>query len=39
MGIAADHAASRVVSLLEGGYSVDGLARATEAHVRALQEA
>lgn len=28
----------RVVSLLEGGYNVDGLARAAVAHVSALAE-
>jgi acetoin utilization deacetylase AcuC-like enzyme len=35
MGIA-DHAGGRVVSLLEGGYSLDGLASAAAAHVAAL---
>lgn len=29
----------RVLSLLEGGYDLDGLARSSEAHVRALSEA
>jgi acetoin utilization deacetylase AcuC-like enzyme len=34
--IADDHASSRVVSLLEGGYSLTGLASAATAHVAAL---
>jgi acetoin utilization deacetylase AcuC-like enzyme len=34
--LTAKHAQGRVVSVLEGGYSLDGLALATEAHVRAL---
>lgn len=33
---AAQHCAGRLVSVLEGGYSLDGLARASEAHLRAL---
>jgi acetoin utilization deacetylase AcuC-like enzyme len=36
MGIAARHAGGRVVSLLEGGYSLDGLGSAAAAHVAAL---
>jgi acetoin utilization deacetylase AcuC-like enzyme len=36
MGIADRHAGGRVVSLLEGGYSLDGLASAAVAHVTAL---
>ena len=36
MGIAAGHAGGRVVSLLEGGYNLDGLASAAAAHVAAL---
>jgi acetoin utilization deacetylase AcuC-like enzyme len=36
MGIAADSAGGRVVSLLEGGYNLDGLASAATAHVAAL---
>jgi acetoin utilization deacetylase AcuC-like enzyme len=36
MGIADRHAGGRVVSLLEGGYSLDGLASAAAAHVAAL---
>ena len=34
--IAADHADGRVVSTLEGGYDLDGLAAAVAAHVKAL---
>jgi acetoin utilization deacetylase AcuC-like enzyme len=33
---AADRCAGRLVSVLEGGYNLDGLASASEAHVRAL---
>ena len=36
--IAARHAGARVVSVLEGGYSLDGLASAAAAHVAALME-
>jgi acetoin utilization deacetylase AcuC-like enzyme len=36
MGIADQYAGGRVVSLLEGGYSLDGLASAAVAHVTAL---
>ena len=36
MGIAARHAGGRVVSVLEGGYNLDGLAAAAAAHVQAL---
>jgi acetoin utilization deacetylase AcuC-like enzyme len=36
MEIAARHSASRVVSVLEGGYNLQGLASAASAHVRAL---
>jgi len=36
MGIAARHAGGSVVSMLEGGYSLDGLASAAVAHVAAL---
>lgn len=36
MGIADRHAGGRLVSLLEGGYSIDGLAAAAAAHVRTL---
>ena len=36
MQIARDHAGCRVVSVLEGGYSLEGLAAASAAHVRAL---
>ncbi len=39
MEIATRHAKSRIVSLLEGGYSLDGLATAAAAHVAALEEA
>ncbi len=34
--IARRHARRRLVSVLEGGYNLDGLAKATAAHVRAL---
>ncbi len=37
--IAQKHAGGRVVSVLEGGYSLSGLASAAVAHVRALQSA
>jgi acetoin utilization deacetylase AcuC-like enzyme len=37
--IARRHARRRVVSVLEGGYALDGLAKATAAHVRALAAA
>lgn len=36
MGIAARHSSSRLVSVLEGGYNVKGLATAVETHVRTL---
>ncbi len=36
MGIAATHCDGRLVSTLEGGYALDGLASAAAAHVRAL---
>jgi acetoin utilization deacetylase AcuC-like enzyme len=36
--IAADHANGRVVSVLEGGYNLDGLGKAAAAHVRAMME-
>jgi acetoin utilization deacetylase AcuC-like enzyme len=36
--IAREHASSRLVSVLEGGYSLDGLAKAAVAHVKALME-
>jgi acetoin utilization deacetylase AcuC-like enzyme len=36
MGIAGRHAGGRVVSLLEGGYNLSGLASAAAAHVGAL---
>ena len=38
MQIAAKHAGARVVSLLEGGYTLSGLASAAAAHVQALVE-
>jgi len=34
--LADKHCDGRLVSVLEGGYSLDGLARASEAHVKAL---
>jgi acetoin utilization deacetylase AcuC-like enzyme len=36
MDLADRHCQGRLVSVLEGGYALDGLARASEAHVRAL---
>lgn len=36
MEVAASHCGGRVVSLLEGGYNVDGLAKGVAAHVGAL---
>jgi len=38
MGAADRYAGGRVVSMLEGGYSLDGLASAATAHVQALAE-
>ena len=37
MGIADEHAGGRVVSVVEGGYNLEGLAKAAAAHVVALQ--
>jgi acetoin utilization deacetylase AcuC-like enzyme len=37
--IAADHAEGRLVSLLEGGYNLEGLAKAVPAHVEELMSA
>jgi acetoin utilization deacetylase AcuC-like enzyme len=36
MEIAADHSGGRLVSALEGGYSLEGLSNAVSAHLRAL---
>lgn len=36
MGIAQKYAKGRIVSVLEGGYNLDALARAARAHVRAM---
>jgi acetoin utilization deacetylase AcuC-like enzyme len=36
MDVAARHCAGRLVSVLEGGYNLEGLGKAAEAHVRAL---
>ncbi len=36
LSVAKEHAEGRLVSLLEGGYNLQGLAKATEAHFRAL---
>ena len=36
--IADRHAAGRIVSTLEGGYHIDGLASCSKAHVEALAE-
>ena len=38
MDVAERHCGGRLVSVLEGGYSLEGLAAASEAHVRALRE-
>ncbi|WP_291322184.1 histone deacetylase [Desulfonatronospira sp.] len=38
MDIAHKHAAGRLVATLEGGYSLDGLARACAAHVKTLMQ-
>jgi acetoin utilization deacetylase AcuC-like enzyme len=36
--IAGDHATGRVVSVLEGGYNLEGLGKAAAAHTRAMME-
>jgi acetoin utilization deacetylase AcuC-like enzyme len=38
MEVADRHAGSRIVSLLEGGYDLEGLARSVEAHLDALMD-
>jgi acetoin utilization deacetylase AcuC-like enzyme len=38
MGVARRHAHKRVVSVLEGGYDLEGLARSVAAHVTTLME-
>jgi acetoin utilization deacetylase AcuC-like enzyme len=38
MGLADKHAEGRVVSLLEGGYDLEGLAKSVGAHVSALMK-
>jgi acetoin utilization deacetylase AcuC-like enzyme len=38
MGVARAHAQERVVSVLEGGYDLEGLSRSVAAHVTALVE-
>ena len=38
MEVADRHADGRVVSVLEGGYDLDALAKSTAAHVSALME-
>jgi acetoin utilization deacetylase AcuC-like enzyme len=38
MGVAQRHARKRVVSVLEGGYDLEGLARSVAAHVTTLME-
>ncbi len=38
MAVAQDSASSRIVSTLEGGYSLEGLATGSAAHVRALMQ-
>jgi acetoin utilization deacetylase AcuC-like enzyme len=35
-GVARAHAGGRLISILEGGYSLEGLAAAAESHIRAL---
>jgi acetoin utilization deacetylase AcuC-like enzyme len=39
MEMAEKHAGGRIVSLLEGGYDLDALARSTAVHVRTLMQA
>ena len=39
MEMADKHAGGRIVSLLEGGYDLDALARSTGVHIRALMQA
>lgn len=39
LGLAADYAGGRLVSVLEGGYGLEGLARAVRAHVEELHGA
>jgi acetoin utilization deacetylase AcuC-like enzyme len=36
LGMADQYCSGRLVSVLEGGYNLDGLARASQAHVRTL---
>jgi acetoin utilization deacetylase AcuC-like enzyme len=38
MDVADRHAGGRIVSLLEGGYDLEGLARSVEAHLDALMD-
>lgn len=38
MALAADHCGGKLVSILEGGYDLQGLASASRAHVAALQQ-
>ncbi|HEY6563163.1 MAG TPA: hypothetical protein VIY86_01580, partial [Pirellulaceae bacterium] len=38
MRISGDHAEGRIVSVLEGGYNLQGLADAAHAHVQALSQ-
>ena len=38
MSVAREHANSRLVSVLEGGYNIDGLASAVQAHVETLMD-
>jgi len=39
MGIAEKHAKDRIVSVLDGGYDLEGLARSAAAHVESLMGA
>ena len=38
LSIAADHSEGRLISVLEGGYDLDGLSRSVEVHLRTLLE-
>ena len=38
MQVAAESAQGRIVSVLEGGYELDSLARCVEGHVRVLMD-
>jgi acetoin utilization deacetylase AcuC-like enzyme len=38
MGVAARHAAARIISVLEGGYDLDSLGRSVAAHIKTLAD-